>query len=107
MDRRTRALACPNIRSRDMLAVFPATRARDIPRVAGTTGKRPPRAPGASAQPRASLQECQNLVVNFSVGTHKSAAVNSALTFEVGRFSTGFFHNQSQRRQVPRHGSPV
>src|SRR5882762_3178545 len=54
-----------------------------------------------------SLQQLQHLIVNPPIGTKKISGINRALATHIARPPACFFHNNPQRRQVPRLRRPV
>src|SRR5882762_7248413 len=67
----------------------------------------PPLSRSKTGQRPTSLQQPQNLIVNLSVRTKKISGINRALAAHIARPPTCFFHNNPQRRQVPRLRRPV
>src|SRR5712671_481887 len=54
-----------------------------------------------------SVQQLQHLIVNLPIGTKKISGINRALAAHIARPPARFFHNNPQRRQVPRLRRPV
>src|SRR6266478_5896774 len=54
-----------------------------------------------------SSQESQHLVMNLAVCAQELAGINRSLAAKIRRTPTGFFHNNTQRSQVPRLRRPI
>src|SRR6267154_2577096 len=67
----------------------------------------PPLSRSKTRQKPTSLQQPQHLIVNLSVRTKKISGINCALATHIAGPPACFFHNNPQRRQVPRLRRPV
>src|SRR6266849_3147340 len=56
---------------------------------------------------KTSLQNLQDLVVNFSVCAYELPRINRSLAAHVRRAASGFLDHDSERREVPRLRSPI
>src|SRR5260370_18256317 len=56
---------------------------------------------------KTSLQNLQDLVVNFSVCAYELPRINRSLAAHVRRAASGFLDHDSERRKVPRLGCPI